>query len=362
MTTDKFTIPALTPSNYSAWATQIEHILAVQGVWEVVSGDENEPQQPAAPREDDQNEASANAETPPAPSPTFEQDRIAYKAKVAKANAIIFSNMSQPIVEEHKKHKVPSVLWETLQKRYAPRTTVSRISAGCDFANARMNDSELVPEYLVRLQRLRDRFAECGGTIDDAMYKGKMFEGLPEGYHALEANVKINGEDVSPEEVKDHILEHYRLVQQRSNAASGTSDVKAYSTQYRGNPGGGKFSNGNNGGNAGNAGGRGKNGKSSGGIFKRGKGKGGRGGPGKGQGGRDDAGSFCKKKGHSKKDCLKFLWYTTQTKPKDENNGNGGNGDGKDPGSASGDASSTAVVNYNWKQVGNYPRPYAAVT
>ncbi len=56
----------------------------------------------------------------------------------------------------------------------------------------------------------------------DAMYKGKMFEGLPEGYHALEANVKINGEDVSPKEVKDHILEHYRLVQQRMNAFATT--------------------------------------------------------------------------------------------------------------------------------------------
>jgi len=42
MTTDKFTIPVLTTSNYSAWAMQIEHILAVQGVWEVVSGDEKE--------------------------------------------------------------------------------------------------------------------------------------------------------------------------------------------------------------------------------------------------------------------------------------------------------------------------------
>ena len=111
MTTDKFTIPVLTASNYSAWAMQIEHILAIQGVWEVISGDEKEPQQPEEPAP---NDGSASSGTPPAPSPTLEQDRIAYKAKVVRANAIIFSNMSQTIVEEHKKYKVPSVLWETL--------------------------------------------------------------------------------------------------------------------------------------------------------------------------------------------------------------------------------------------------------
>jgi len=94
----------------------MEHILCVQGVWEVVSGEEKEPEMPREPREND--DPAANSETPPAPpappSPTLEQDRIAYKAKVARANAVIFASMSQAIVEEHKKHKVPSVLWETL--------------------------------------------------------------------------------------------------------------------------------------------------------------------------------------------------------------------------------------------------------
>jgi hypothetical protein len=39
-------------------------------------------------------------------------------------------------------------------------------------------DTESVPDCLARLQRLRDRFAECGGVLDEAMYEGKMFEGL----------------------------------------------------------------------------------------------------------------------------------------------------------------------------------------
>ena len=151
--------------------------------------------------------------------------------------------MSRTIVEEHKKYKIPSILWETLQKRYAPRTTVSRITAGCDFANAQMNcDSESVPEYLTRLQRLSDHFADCG---DEAMYKGKMFERLPKGYEALAVSVMLNGDRVSPEEVKDQILEHYRLMQQRTNGPSDTSNTKAYTAQQRANFGGGKYSNGN---------------------------------------------------------------------------------------------------------------------
>ena len=92
---------------------------------------------------------------------------------------------------------------------------INRISADCDFVNACMNDdSELVSEYLIHLQCLRNHFANCDDIIDEAMYKEKMFEGLPEGYHALKANIKINDDDVSSEEVKNHILEHYRLIQQ----------------------------------------------------------------------------------------------------------------------------------------------------
>ena len=248
MSIDKFIIPVFIISNYSTWATQIEHILCVHDVWEIVSGTEKEPKE---------NDPKYGSEVDQESIFDFEQDSKAYKAKVARANATVFANMSQTIVEEHKKYKVPSILWQTLQKRYAPRTTVSRISAGCDFANARMNgDSESVPEYLTRLQRLRDHFADCGGIVDEAMYKGKMFEGLPDGYHALEANVKINGDDVLPEEVKDHILEHYRVVQQRSNTTSDTSNSKVYTAQQRINFTG-KSSNDN-----GNAGGnRGKNGK-----------------------------------------------------------------------------------------------------
>ena len=101
MSTDKFTIPVLTTSNYSAWATQIEHILCVHGVWEVVSGTEEEP------KEDDPKYGS---EADQEPTFDFEQDSKAYKAKVARANATIFANMSQTIVEEHKKYKVPSIL------------------------------------------------------------------------------------------------------------------------------------------------------------------------------------------------------------------------------------------------------------
>jgi hypothetical protein len=106
MTTDKFTIPVLTPSNYYAWATQVEHILAVQGVWDIVSGEEKEPQQPEVPRDDAINDGSDSTPMTPtlAPSPTFEQDHAVHKVKVARANAVLFANMSQTIVEEHKKY------------------------------------------------------------------------------------------------------------------------------------------------------------------------------------------------------------------------------------------------------------------
>ena len=204
MSIDKFIIPVLIISNYSAWATQIEHILCVHDVWEIVSGTEEEP------KEDD---LKYDSEVDQQLIFDFEQDSKTYKAKVARANATVFANMSQTIVEEHKKYKVPSILWQMLQKCYAPRTTVSRISAGCDFANARMNgDFESVSEYLTHLQHLRNHFADCDDIIDEIIYKKKIFEDLLDDYHALKINVKINNDNILLEKIKNHILEHYHLI------------------------------------------------------------------------------------------------------------------------------------------------------
>ena len=56
---------------------------------------------------------------------------------------------------------------------------------------------------------------------------------------------------------------------------------------------------------------------------------------------------------------MKQLWYNTQKKSKD-NTGNGGK---RSDDLSSGEGNSTAVVNYNWKQAGQYSRSnFAAVT
>ena len=135
-------------------------------------------------------------------------------------------------------------------------------------------------------------------------------------------------------------------------APSGTNNVKAYNTQHR--PNGGKSS------NNGNGGGYGKKVKS-GGISKRGKGKG-KGSRSKDPSNHDDICHYCKEEGHWKKGCLKHLWFKTQKKSKDYD-GNNDKGSGPPgPSSASGENSSTAVVNYNWKQVGQCSRSFSAVT
>ena len=143
MSIDKFIIPVLITSNYSAWATQIEHILCVHGVWKIVFDIE---------KKSKENDSKYNSETDQESIFDFEQDNKVYKAKIIRVNVIIFANMSQTIIEEHKKYKIPFILWQMLQKCYASRTTINRISADCDFANARMNDDfESVPEYLTCL-------------------------------------------------------------------------------------------------------------------------------------------------------------------------------------------------------------------
>jgi len=143
MSIDKFIIPVLITSNYSVWATQIEHILYVHDVWEIISDTEKKPKE---------NDSKYNSEADQQLTFDFVQDSKVYKAKMTRANATIFSNMSQTIVEEYKKYKILSILWQTLQKCYAFRTIISRISANYDFVNVCMNvDFESILEYLIYL-------------------------------------------------------------------------------------------------------------------------------------------------------------------------------------------------------------------
>ena len=95
------------------------------------------------------------------------QDLEACEAKVDKGNTTLFANMTQTIVNEHKNHKEPAILWTALQKRYAPKTTVSSMTASISFVNAKLNPNEAIPDYLARLPGLKDRVVECGGTVDE---------------------------------------------------------------------------------------------------------------------------------------------------------------------------------------------------
>ena len=103
-TSKKYNIPLLNASNYSAWSVQIEMILREKKIWKVVNGEEKKP--------DPNNEKYMPQSTAPAFGQlvTYQQDLDAYEAKVDKANATLFANMTQTIVNEHKNHKLPAIL------------------------------------------------------------------------------------------------------------------------------------------------------------------------------------------------------------------------------------------------------------
>src|SRR4030095_14944996 len=355
-TSEKYNIPLLNSSNYMAWAVQMEMILREKRVWKVVTREEKQPN----PNDEKYTSQTTSPPTDQAlETNLYQQDLEAFETKVDRANATLFANMTQTIVNENKNHKEPATLWTTLQKRYAPKTTVSRMTASINFVNAKLNMDESIPDYLVRLTALKDRIVECGGTVDESMYKGLMFQGLPDEFDVIKANARINGDNLSADDVKDQILEQHRINQQEMMQADTThNDAKAYATHHQqpGNSGKHKYSKkGKQGGKHGNKG-KGKGNTNDGRIEKNTNG----GNKTEKDSSRDDdfadPCTFCGEEGHCRNNCLKRRWYATQKKRKSKRNG--------DKGPTNQNASSTDIVKWQWKKPDQYSRPshFAAIT
>ena len=69
-----------------------------------------EPDQPTYDKEPDIKYTHQSTAPAFGQSVTYQQRLDAYEAKVDKANATLFANMTQSIVNEHKNHKLPAIL------------------------------------------------------------------------------------------------------------------------------------------------------------------------------------------------------------------------------------------------------------
>ena len=86
-------------------------ILREKKTWKVVNGEEKKP----AP-EDNKYNTHLFSDSDDHSSDTQDFDSVTYRdtevfeAKADKANATLFANMTQSIVNEHKNHKLPAIL------------------------------------------------------------------------------------------------------------------------------------------------------------------------------------------------------------------------------------------------------------
>ena len=85
---EKYNIPLLNASNYSAWSIQIEMILKEKKAWKAVKGEE-------ATRDPNDRKYTPQTTAPAfdqgVSASTYQQDLELYEVKVDKANATIFS-------------------------------------------------------------------------------------------------------------------------------------------------------------------------------------------------------------------------------------------------------------------------------
>ena len=236
-----YNIPLLSSSNYTSWSVQMKMILKERRVWKVIMGEESQPNPPPAATDDSASE-TPTAETPvispedqAALQQSYEKDLAAFEEKVDKANAVLFATITPALIADIQGIENPAEVWKVLEQRYAPKTDMSKMTAWMNFINARLSDDESVPDYLLRLARYKTRCLECGSTVDETMHKSLMLNTLPDAYNAIKANAMVSSNMMTAEEVKDQILEQYRVVSHVSeHSGKDGKGAKAFTTQHKG--------------------------------------------------------------------------------------------------------------------------------
>ena len=242
---DKVVIEKLNGENYPTWKFKMELYLIKEGLWDVV-----------------------NKEIPVKPEETW-------LTKDGKARAAIGLRVADSQLGHIRKQTTAKAAWGALKDYHQKATLSNTVSLIRRLCSIRLHEGGNMEDHIHVMEDTMDQLAALSEAMEDKMAIAFLLSSLPESYATLITALETRPEgDLTLSLVKMKMVEEYK---RQSNHASGDSsaEVKALKVQYQ------KY-----------------NMKDS---------NSGKGGSQDSAAGQKGSCFFCKKSGHFKKDCRKYI-------------------------------------------------------
>lgn len=156
-------------SQYAVWKFQVQVVLNASEIFDVVSGDETKPENPAT-------DATATEKTAAVKAISD------WKKKDAKAQKIIVTSLSQKMVLHVLTCKSGHEMWQKLQSVFEQRTTVGKQHLQQQFFSFQKDPADDMATHVSKMESLVHQMRELNITIDNDMVITKLCDTLPADY------------------------------------------------------------------------------------------------------------------------------------------------------------------------------------
>lgn len=189
--TSRYRIEPLTASNYFMWSRKMEIVLRGKGLWDIVSGNEEEPLVDGA--------ESGQATTVPNALLKFRR-----RQDVALTNLLLTvdDSCSASVISM----RDPKEVWDTLKSMFHTISEASIDAYLLQYQSIKMRPGEKVMQYVNRMTVIENKLATIGHAITSVEKKRALLRGLSEDFAITVEVIRATGKNFT--EAVAHLVVH----------------------------------------------------------------------------------------------------------------------------------------------------------
>lgn len=160
-------VTKLNATNYEIWQCDMQYLLMERLCWQIVSGEEKEPDKPAKP------------------DPMIDQEIRDFKRRRDVAMALIYQSIEPGYKKLIKGLKDPILAWKQLQKHYRPDTRSRQMDIFLQITECSMQAEEDISLYAAKLMRLYEVLYSIDDKFSEDYVSFQLLRSMPKRYDAI---------------------------------------------------------------------------------------------------------------------------------------------------------------------------------